>query len=74
MAEDHVGRAQLPNVVSVALEVGDDAGIEVDNLTFCLETLLASPPFTRARPTITRTRGDVLRLTSLEIDDGCPDD
>jgi Zn finger protein HypA/HybF involved in hydrogenase expression len=74
MAEDHVGRAQLPNVVGVDLEVGDQSGLEIDNLMFCLETLLSNPPFTKARPTITRTSGDVLRLTSLEIDDGRPDD
>ncbi len=73
MAEDHVGRRHLPQVVGVDLEVGDQSGIEIDNLMFCLEALLSNPPFVSARPTITRTAGDELRLTSLEIDDGRPD-
>lgn len=74
MAEDHVGRAALPQVREVGLEVGDDAGVEVDNLQFCLEALLSAPPFRAARPVIARRPGDVLRLDYLEVDDGRPDD
>lgn len=69
MAEQQVGAARLGEVVTVGLEVGDDAGLEVENLRFCLETLLAQPPFGHARPVIQRRRGDVLRLDYLELDD-----
>ena len=50
------------------------AGIEADNLEFCLEALLSSPPFTGAKPVIERLPGDVLRLSYLEVEDGDPDD
>jgi Zn finger protein HypA/HybF involved in hydrogenase expression len=74
MAEERLAREELPLLISVGVEVGHDAGLEPDNLQFCLETLLAAPPFAGARPVITRLPGDALRLTYLEIDDGCPDD
>jgi hypothetical protein len=54
--------------------VGEQAGIEPDNLTFCLEALLGAPPFGSARPAITRLPGDALRVSYLEVDDGGPDD
>jgi len=69
MAEEQVGREQLPQVVAVGLDVGDDAGIEVDSLRFCLEVLLSNPPFRKARPEITRRPGDVLELRYLEVND-----
>jgi Zn finger protein HypA/HybF involved in hydrogenase expression len=74
IAEAHVPREQLASVVEVGLEVGDDAGVEVDSLEFCLEALLTSPPFGEAKPVIKRVRGDVLRVSYLEVEDGRPDD
>ena len=74
IAERHVPKEQLAQIVEVGLEVGDAAGIEADNLAFWLETLLANPPFKAARPVITRVPGDVLRVSYLEVDDGSPDD
>jgi Zn finger protein HypA/HybF involved in hydrogenase expression len=74
IAENHVPHEQLGNVVEVGLEVGDRAGVEVDNLEFCLEVLLTSPPFRAAKPVIERVEGDVLRVSYLEVDDGRPDD
>ena len=73
IAERHVPKEQLEHIVTVGVEVGDDAGIEADNLEFWLETLLANPPFKAARPQITRVSGDVLRVSYLEVDDGRPD-
>lgn len=70
MAEERLDAQQLGQLVKVGLEVGGDAGLEPDNLSFCLEALLAQPPFTGAVPEITRVPGDVLRLTYLEVDDG----
>jgi Zn finger protein HypA/HybF involved in hydrogenase expression len=74
IAERHVGALQLPYVVEVGLEVGDDAGVEFEALEFCLEAALATPPFTGAKAAITKLSGDVLRLTYLEVDDGGADD
>lgn len=74
MAEDQVGWAALPAITVVGLEVGDEAGVELDNLAFCLEALLGRPPFGAARTDIRRCDGDVLRLSYLEVDDGRPDD
>ena len=74
MAEERLHPEELSRLVTVGLEVGSEAGLEPGNLEFCLEALLASPPFTGARPIITRLPGDALRLTYLEVDDGCPDD
>ena len=72
MAEEKLGRAALPGVVAVGVEVGDDANVEVESLRFCLEVLLREPPFVDAAPVIERKAGDVLRLAYLEVDDARP--
>lgn len=74
MAEERLNRTELPLLLTVGVEVGHDAGLETENLRFCLETLLAAPPFAGARPVITQLPGDALRLAYLELDDGSPDD
>jgi Zn finger protein HypA/HybF involved in hydrogenase expression len=74
MAEERLSAAQVPQLVEVGVEVGDDSGLEPENLAFCLEALLQIPPFAGAKPVIRRTAGDALRLDYLEIDDGRPDD
>ena len=74
MTEARVGAAGTGAVRAVGLEVGDEAGVEIGNLQFCLEALLAEPPFAGARPVILRRSGDVLRLAYLEVDDGSPND
>jgi Zn finger protein HypA/HybF involved in hydrogenase expression len=74
MAEERLDASQLGQLVGVGLEVGDEAGLEPENLTFCLETLLSQPPFAGALPVIVRVKGDVLRLDYLEVDDGRPGD
>jgi Zn finger protein HypA/HybF involved in hydrogenase expression len=65
----HPGR-----LLRVGVEIGDDAGVEPDNLAFCLELVLAEPPFSGATPVLSRVAGDVLRLDFMEVDDGGPDD
>lgn len=74
IAEERLDRETLPRLVSVGLEVGDEAGLEPANLQFCLEALLSAPPFAGARPVITRLHGDALRVTYFEVEDGCPED
>jgi Zn finger protein HypA/HybF involved in hydrogenase expression len=73
LAEDRLG-VTAPQLVTVAVEVGDDSGVEPTSLEFCLEAVLATPPFRGAKGTIVRTKGDVLQLAYLEVDDGNPDD
>jgi len=68
IAEEHVGTAALGDVRTVVLEVGDDAGVEVSSLAFCLEALLGSPPFGAARPVIEPAAGDVFRVKYLEVE------
>jgi Zn finger protein HypA/HybF involved in hydrogenase expression len=73
IAEDRLG-AGAPQLVTVAVEVGDDAGVEPASLEFCLEAVFATPPFRGAKGMVVRARGDVLQLAYLEVDDGNPDD
>jgi Zn finger protein HypA/HybF involved in hydrogenase expression len=72
IAEEKLGDAA--QLVTVAVDVGDTAGVEPSSLEFCLEAVFATPPFLGAKPHIVRCAGDVLRVAYLEIDDGCPDD
>jgi len=72
MAEERLGRDALGSLVTVAVEVGDQAGVEVENLEFCLEAVFAGAPFSHAVPVVQRCTGDVLRLAYLEVDDERP--
>ena len=69
LAEEQVGLDALPLVCGLGLEVGERSGVAVENLAFCLESLLAIPPFRGARAQIERSAGADLRLQWLEIDD-----
>jgi Zn finger protein HypA/HybF involved in hydrogenase expression len=74
ITEERLGPERAAQLVTVGVEVGDEAGIEPANLAFCLEALLASPPFGQARPELVRLKGDQLRLSYLEVEDGGPAD
>ena len=74
IAESRLPPGGCGRLCEVGLVVGDEAGIEVANLEFCLEALLAAPPFGSARPAISRTAGTELRVDYLEVDDGRTDD
>lgn len=67
-------RDSAPQLVAVAVDVGDSAGVEYSSLEFCLEAVFATPPFRGAKPHIVPCIGDVLRVAWLEIDDGSPED
>ncbi|HVZ76764.1 MAG TPA: hydrogenase/urease maturation nickel metallochaperone HypA [Gemmatimonadaceae bacterium] len=73
IVQDRLGD-DLPTLATVAVDVGDDCGLEPENLGFCLDTLLAQPPFPGATAILQRQPGDVLRVSYLEVDDGNPDD
>ncbi len=74
IAESHLDAGSIGRLRGVGVEVGDDAGIEVENFRFCLEALLEGPPFAGATPSIIPCRGPDLRLAYLEVDDDGPDD
>ena len=75
IAEQQVGSpGRAAAVTAVGVEVGEEAGVEISSLAFCLEAALATPPFRGARPDIRRLPGDVLRVTYLEVDDDRPHD
>jgi Zn finger protein HypA/HybF involved in hydrogenase expression len=67
ITEARLAHEELSRLVGVALIVGDDAGIEPANLQFCLDTLLAQPPFAGATATIVRCAGAELRVDYLEV-------
>lgn len=69
LVQEKLTPSQVAGLVTVAVDVGDDCGLEPANLEFCLESLLAQPPFPRAQPLLCRQRGDVLRLSYLEVDE-----
>jgi len=73
IAEEKLGAA-ASQLVTIAVDVGDRAGVETSSLEFCLEAVFAAPPFAGAKPHILPCAGDVLRVAYLEIDDGRPDD
>lgn len=74
LAEERLGDT-ADTLVALGVTVGDDAGVEPENLAFCLEALLAEPPFRGAQPRIVREPGDALHLSYLEVtDDGSQDD
>jgi Zn finger protein HypA/HybF involved in hydrogenase expression len=74
IAEERLGAVGAGALVGLEVEVGSEAGVEPDNLAFCLETLLAEPPFRGAKPRIVRRPGDELYLRSLEVADAGPHD
>ncbi len=72
IAEAKLG-ASAGELVTVAVEVGDRAGVEPSSLEFCLDAVFATPPFRGAKGTIVPASGDVLQVAYLEVDDGRPD-
>jgi Zn finger protein HypA/HybF involved in hydrogenase expression len=68
LAEERLGD-EAERLVAVGVTLGDDAGVEPSNLAFCLEALMAQPPFHGAVPRIMREPGDALHLGYLEVAD-----
>ena len=74
LAGDVLVRERGAAVRAIGVEVGDDAGIEIENFRFCLTALLTEPPFVGARAELQPAPGDTLRLAYVEVDDGRSDD
>ena len=69
IAEEKLGDA-ASELVGVAVDVGDNAGVEPSSLEFCLDAVFRTPPFSGAQTHIQRCAGDILRVAWLEVDDG----
>jgi Zn finger protein HypA/HybF involved in hydrogenase expression len=74
MAGDVLERERGVAVRAIGVEVGTEAGVELENFRFCLDALLTEPPFAGARAELEQVSGEALRLTFVEVDDGRPDD
>jgi len=74
ITEGQVGRSALGRVREIGVVVGQQAGVEPDNLEFCLEALLAHPPFEDARAVLELCPGDDMRVSYLEVEDDGPTD
>lgn len=72
ITEREVGRDGLARVREVGLVVGREAGVEPDNLVFCLDALLENPPFAGARTALELSTGDDLRIHYLDMEDERP--
>jgi Zn finger protein HypA/HybF involved in hydrogenase expression len=74
LAEERLSPRERPRLRRVGVAVGAEAGIEADNLAFCLTALLGQAPFGRAEPALERIPGTELELRFLEVDDDGADD
>ncbi len=74
LAGDVLVRERGAAVRAIGVDVGADAGIELENFRFCLDALLTEPPLAGARAVLQPVPGDTLRLAYVEVDDGRPDD
>jgi Zn finger protein HypA/HybF involved in hydrogenase expression len=74
IAERAAGATRAHRIREVAVEVGEDAGVESDALGYWLEVLLQDPPFHHAAVRMIRGAGDMLRVRHLEVDDDDQDD
>jgi len=73
MATERLEGRDVAIVRTIAVEVGEESNIEIESLRFCLEAVLADPPWAGAVPTLISCPGPDLRLAYLEVDDGRPD-
>ena len=74
LVEERLAPGESLQLRRVGVIVGDDAGLEPANLSFCLDALLSQPPFGSAQATLARCPGNDLRVDYYEVDDGNPDD
>lgn len=69
-AEEIRQKADAAAVTALGVEIGDHAGVELENFRFCLESLLQDPPFNGTKAELIPVDGDDLRLSWVEVDDG----
>ena len=71
IAERAIGQRSPAQVREVVLDVGENAGVDLDNFEFCLTAVLQAPPFGIARPVLRRHAGSDLRVAHIEVEE-CP--
>ena len=69
-AEEVLAEAGGVTVRGLAVEVGADAGVEIENFRFCLDALMQAPPFNGTQAELLPVGGADLRLAWVEVDDG----
>lgn len=69
IVEQSIGARSPRSVTEVVVDIGDNAGVEIQNLSFCLDALLQTPPFASARAVVRREPGDSLCVASVEVDE-----
>ena len=74
LVEERLAPGESSHLRKVGVVVGQDAGLEPANLSFCLDALLGQPPFGGARAELITCAGPDLRLDFYEVDDDDPDD
>ena len=74
LVEERLRPGEPAHLRRVGVVVGDDAGLEPANLSFCLDALLAQPPFGAARAELIPCSGPDLRVDFYEVDDDDPND
>jgi Zn finger protein HypA/HybF involved in hydrogenase expression len=74
IAEAVLEREGGRSIRGIGVEVGDDAGIELESFRFCLDALVSEPPFVGGSAKLLPGAGSTLRLAFVEVDDGRPDD
>lgn len=74
LIEERLSPGDAPRVRRVGVIVGEDAGLEPANLSFCLDALLSQPPFGGARAELIPCPGPELRVDFYEVDHDDPDD
>jgi len=68
LVEEKLGES-VARCVTVGVEVGTQSGVEPSALEFCLEAVFSHPPWTGAKPAITRPDGDIFQVSYFEIED-----
>jgi Zn finger protein HypA/HybF involved in hydrogenase expression len=74
LVEERLSPGESPHLRTVGVVVGEEAGLEPASLSFCLDALLAQPPFGAARAELIACPGPDLRVDFYEVDDDDPHD
>jgi Zn finger protein HypA/HybF involved in hydrogenase expression len=74
LAEEVMARERGVAVRGVGVEVGREAGVELNNFKFCLDALMQAPPFCGGAAEYLPADGATFRLAYVEVDDGRSED
>ena len=72
IAQRAIGDRSPRSIREVVVVVGEESGLEPDNLSFCLTAVLGAPPFAGARAVLRRVAGDILTVAHVDVEEPCP--